>query len=77
MKKSRRCKNSRAREKHEAADINENNQVTRINLSEKTSMAESTCTACLIPLKKTQDKTPKGREYKTETYRTGAERDRH
>ncbi len=52
MQKSRRGKNSRAREKHEAADINKNNQVTRINPSEKTSMAESMWEACLFPHKK-------------------------
>lgn len=52
MKKSTRRKNNRAREKHEVADINKNDQVTRIKLREKASMAESMCTACLFPSKK-------------------------
>lgn len=48
MQKSRRGKNSRARDKHEAAEINKNSHVTRINPSEKTSMAESMCETCLL-----------------------------
>lgn len=41
MQEPRRGKNSRAREKHEAADVNKNNQVPCLNPSEKTSMAKS------------------------------------
>lgn len=52
MKKSRRCKNSRARDEREAADININNQVTRRNLSEKASMAGSKSTPRFYLLKR-------------------------
>lgn len=45
MQKSRGGKDSRAREKHESK---KSNQVTRINPSEKTSMAEFMCEACLF-----------------------------
>lgn len=48
MKKSRRRKNNRAGEKREVADINKN-QVTRMKVKEKASMAESMRTACLFP----------------------------
>lgn len=43
MHESRQSEKSRATEKHEAADTDRNNQVTRINPREKTSMAMSIC----------------------------------
>lgn len=43
MQMSRQDKNSGSRKNHEAAEFNKNNQVTRINPSEKTSMAMSMC----------------------------------
>lgn len=49
MQKSRQSKKSRSTEKHEAADTDRNNQVTRINPSEKASMAMSIRYACLFP----------------------------
>lgn len=81
MVKARRGRNSRGREKHEAAGISKNNQVTRINPREKTSMAEAMCEACLFPCKKKKHPPHKktsrlnSNGKKIQTHCSGAEQD--